>query len=48
MSLGVMVEGGLMNNIIESNTSIPIELTKTYSTADDNQTEVEIEVYEGE
>ena len=30
LSLGIMVIGGLMDNIIERNTSIPIELTKTY------------------
>ena len=37
-----------MSNIIGRNTSIPIEKTKEYTTSNDNQTEVKIQVFEGE
>ncbi len=48
LSLGVETLGGVMDVIIPRNTTIPTEKTKVYSTADDNQTQVEIHVLQGE
>ena len=48
LSLGILVNGGIMNVVIPRNTSIPIKKTKGYSTSMDNQTSVPINVYEGE
>lgn len=47
-SLGVKVKGGKFEPIIEQNTRIPTEEAKTFTTAKDNQTSVDIEVYQGE
>ncbi len=48
LSLGVETLGGVMDVVIPRNTTIPTEKTKVYSTADDNQTQVEIHVLQGE
>ena len=48
LSLGVETEGGIMSPVIKRNSSIPIKLTETYSTASDSQQEVEIHVLQGE
>ena len=48
LSLGVETEGGLMDILIKRQTTVPHTQTKTYSTAKNNQTNVRIQVYEGE
>lgn len=48
LSLGVEVQGGLFSKIIEKNTTIPYTGNKIFSTAIDNQKEVNIKVYQGE
>ena len=48
LSLGIEVEGGLFNKIIEKNTTIPTKKSQTYTTAGDNQTAVTIKVAQGE
>ncbi|MDX8377533.1 MAG: molecular chaperone DnaK, partial [Mariprofundales bacterium] len=48
LSLGIEVEGGLFNPIIEKNTTIPTKKSQVYTTAADNQTAVTIKVYQGE
>ncbi|HUJ40505.1 MAG TPA: molecular chaperone DnaK [Candidatus Acidoferrales bacterium] len=48
LSLGVETLGGVMTTMITRNTTIPTRKTETYSTAGDNQTEVEIHVLQGE
>jgi len=48
LSLGIMTKGGLMSNIILRNTTIPVEVTKLFSTTEDNQPSVTINIYEGE
>ncbi|MDQ6961473.1 MAG: molecular chaperone DnaK [Mariprofundaceae bacterium] len=48
LSLGIEVEGGLFNRIIEKNTTIPSKKSQTYTTAADNQTAVTIRVAQGE
>ncbi|KAK9499326.1 hypothetical protein O3M35_002379 [Rhynocoris fuscipes] len=48
LSLGIETEGREMSKIIERNARIPCNQTKSFSTCDDNQTEVTIAVYEGE
>ncbi len=48
LSLGIEVEGGLMNKLIEKNTTIPTKADQVYSTAVDNQTAVTIHVLQGE
>jgi molecular chaperone DnaK (HSP70) len=48
LSLGVELEGGIMNIIIPRNTNIPIKESKMYSNSIDNETKVQIKVYEGE
>eukprot|EP00759_Apiculatamorpha_spiralis_P027066 PhF_6_TR30106/c0_g1_i2/m.43932/K03283/HSPA1s; heat shock 70kDa protein 1/2/6/8 len=48
LSIGVNVDRGRFDVLIPRNSPIPCSVTKTYSTIEDNQTEVEIEIYEGE
>jgi len=48
LSLGIEVEGGLFNRIIDKNTTIPTKKSQTYTTAADNQTAVTIKVAQGE
>ncbi|MDX8406296.1 MAG: molecular chaperone DnaK [Mariprofundus sp.] len=48
LSLGIEVEGGLFNKIIDKNTTIPTKKSQTYTTAGDNQTAVTIKVAQGE
>ncbi len=48
LSLGIEVEGGLFNKIIDKNTTIPTKKSQTYTTATDNQTAVTIKVAQGE
>ena len=48
LSLGVETLGGVTDVVIQRNTTIPTRKSKTYSTADDNQNQVEIHVLQGE
>jgi molecular chaperone DnaK len=48
LSLGIEVEGGIFNRIIEKNTTIPTKKSQIYTTASDNQTAVTIKVAQGE
>jgi molecular chaperone DnaK len=48
LSLGIETLGGVMTTLIERNTTIPTKKTEVFSTADDNQTTVEIHVLQGE
>jgi molecular chaperone DnaK len=48
LSLGVETLGGVMTRLIERNTTIPIQKSEIFSTADDNQTAVDIHVLQGE
>jgi len=48
LSLGVKTFGGTFTRIIEANTTIPIDKSLVFSTAEDNQEEVEISTYQGE
>lgn len=48
LSLGIETMGGVMTKLIEKNTTIPTKAAQTFSTADDNQTEVTVHVLQGE
>ena len=48
LSLGIETRGGIMHKLIERNTTIPTSKSQVYSTAADNQTQVEIHVLQGE
>ena len=48
LSLGVETQGGVMTKIIERNTTIPVRRSEIFSTAEDNQTAVDIVVLQGE
>ena len=48
LSLGLETLGGVMTRLIERNTTIPVKKTEVFSTAEDNQTAVDIHVLQGE
>ena len=48
LSLGIETVGGVFTKMVEANTTIPTKKTETFSTAVDNQTSVEICIYQGE
>lgn len=48
LSMGIETMGGVFTELIEANTTIPTSRSKTFSTAEDNQTSVEIHVLQGE
>ncbi len=48
LSLGIETLGGVFTKLIERNTTIPTRKSEVFSTAADNQTSVEIKVYQGE
>ena len=48
LSLGIETLGGVMTKIIERNTTIPTRRTETFSTAEDNQTAVDVVILQGE
>jgi molecular chaperone DnaK len=48
LSLGIETEGGIFTKLVERNTTIPVEKKQIFTTADDNQAAVTVQVYQGE
>lgn len=48
LSLGIETVGGVFNKIVNKNTTIPFKQEETFTTSEDNQTEVDIRIYQGE
>ena len=48
LTLGIETKGGIMTKMIERNTTIPTKRSQVFSTAADNQTSVDVEIFQGE
>ena len=48
LSLGIETLGGVLTKLVERNTTIPVRRSETFSTAEDNQTSVDVHVLQGE
>jgi molecular chaperone DnaK len=48
LSLGIETMGGVMNTMIRRNTQVPTEFKEIFTTAEDNQTAVDVKVFQGE